>query len=796
MYMHTIQALVAALRFDRPDTQALQALDDSDWRSLLEYTDRMHVTLALASRHRDVVPQWVRERLDRNIAGNAACLERDRTAYLEIAAAFERSGIEVAILKGLSHDAPLRPQGDLDLFCTPESATRAQEVAIGLGYVPITELNEFAADHLPLLVRPAEWRWRGDYFDPEKPPAVEIHFRLWDEATERIHVEGTEEFWARRQPMTAHGLRFAAFDPVDRLSYAALHILRHILRGDLVLWHIYELALMLHRCAADAEFWTTWQARCDDTFRQLQSIVFRLAHNWFGCRLHESPDLPEAVERWFDLYAREPGGPRRLFPNKSEVWLHTSLVGCRADAFHVVRRKLLPIQKRRLIEHPNVGEPGLKSKAGRVARQTRFLAGRVARQTRFLAGRAAHHARTLPVALLQGLSWSLRSRGLSSGFFRYLGAASLFNIGMGAFFLLYNLHLLKRGFNEDFIGSVVSASTTGTILGLLLAGYITSRFGLKASLQIAYTIGPLIGIARTLVASPTWLVRCAFLDGFALCMNAVALMPTVAQLTSEKARPLAFSLVTSLGIGIGIIGSAIGGKLPIWLGGLQPALLLACAVATLGGLAVTRLPLVAPPAKTRTMYPRDPAVFRFLAALGLWSLATGTLNPFFNVYFAKHLKVPPGGIGLIFSGAHLTSVLAILAAPLVLRRFGMPLGVMAMQMAAGLALAGLAVEPPLAGAAVLFASYQAFQYMSEPGMFTFLMDHASAPERGGAASMYMLILFAGQAIASRVSGLALVRFGYPAVMITAALLAIVAGLCFRLAMSRRTPVLLERTAVR
>src|SRR5207247_1572611 len=129
-----IGALVASLRFDRPDTKALQALDDLEWRSLLEYTDRMHVTLALASRHRDVVPEWVRERLDRNIADNAACLERDRKAYLEIASAFERAGIEVAILKGLSHDAPLRPQGDLDLFCTPETAARAQEIVIGLGY--------------------------------------------------------------------------------------------------------------------------------------------------------------------------------------------------------------------------------------------------------------------------------------------------------------------------------------------------------------------------------------------------------------------------------------------------------------------------------------------------------------------------------------------------------------------------------------------------------------------------------------------------------------------------------------
>jgi MFS family permease len=780
-------ALVASLRLDGSSTEGLQSLDDADWRSLLELSDRMHVTLAVASRHRDIVPEWVRERLDRNIAGNAKCLERDREAYLEIAAALERHGIEVAILKGLSHETPFRPQGDLDLFCTPETAFKAQEIVVALGFEPITELNEFAADHLPLLIRRTGWRWRGDYFDPDRPPSVEIHFRLWDESTERIHVAGTEEFWTRRQVMTAHGLRFTALDPIDRLSYATLHVLRHILRGDLILFHVYELALMLEQRASDAELWTTWRTRCDDSFRHLQSIVFRLAHNWFGCRLHESPDLPEAIERWFDTYTREPAGPRLLFPNKSEVWLHTSLVATRADALHVIRRKLLPIQKRRMIEHPHVSESeaGLKLKVERVARHTRFLTGRV-----------VHHARTLPVALLQGLSWWLRSRGLSSGFFRYMGASSLFIIGMTAFFLLYNLHLLKLKFNEDFIGSVVSAATVGTIVGTLPAGFITSRFGLKPPLLIAFGVSPLIAVVRTLVNRPSTLIVCAFLDGFALSMNAVALAPTVAHLTSEKARPMAFSLVTSIGIGIGIIGAAAGGSLPRWVGGLKPALLVASAVAALGALVVTRLPLAMPPAKTRTMYPRDPAVFRFLAVLALWSLATGALNPFFNVYFSKHLKVPEGSLGLIFSGSQLTQVLAVLAAPLVLRRFGMPLGVMAMQMATGIALALLATGPPVAGAAVLFACYMAFQYMSEPGMFTFLMDHAQERERGGASALFMLILFGGQAIAAKVSGEAIVRFGYPAVMITAALLAIVAGLCFRLAMSRGTPALLERTAAR
>ena len=776
-----IRAVMAALRFDRPSTAALESLDESDWHSLFDYTDRMHVTLALASRHRDALPPWVRDRLDANIAGNHACIERDRNSYIEIAATLEREGIETTILKGFSHDTPLRPQSDLDLFCPPADASRAQDAVIALGYRPITEPGEFAADHFPTLVRPSNWQWRGDFFDPARPTFVEIHFRLWDPETERIRVDGTEELWTRRQAMTAHGVRFNALDPVDRFAYAALHVLKHMLRGDLILWHIYELGYMLEQHAADDEFWAIWRARYDDAFRQLQTVTFRLARKWFGCRVPESPGLPEAVERWFDVYAAEPGDPLP-FPNKSEVWLHAALVPARADALHVIRRKLLPIRKRRLIEPPRSTprESSLK---------------RSLRRSKFVAGRAAHHVRTLPVASMQGFAWWLRSRGLGAGFFRFLGASSLFNFGMIAFFLLYNLHLAALNFKEDFMGSVASLMTIGTIAGTLPAGFIAGRFGLKLPLLFAFAVTPAICVARTLFESPAALLVTAFLSGFAMAMYMVALTPTVAQLTTEKNRPLAFSLVFSIGIGIGVFGSYFGGKLPRWTGGLQPSLLVVAAIAALGAIPLLKLSL---PSRTRekAVYPRDPLVLRFLAALILWSLATGAINPFFNVFFKNSLSAETDTIGSIFSVSQLTQAIAVLSAPLVLRRLGMASGIMSMQIFTGFSLALLALKPPLAGAAVLYASYMAFQYMSEPGMSTYLMDHSKERERGGAAALYMLIIFGGQAVAAKLSGLALVRFGYPAVMATAALLAIIAGLCFRLAMSRGNPAPLERSAAR
>src|SRR5437763_12558222 len=117
MPRHAIRALIRALRFDNPDTEPLCALSEADWNALLEFTDTAHITLALAMRHREILPQPIRERLDRNLAGNAERTRRIQAAYLEIAAALDKNGIDWVVLKGFSHENPWRPQYDIDLLC-------------------------------------------------------------------------------------------------------------------------------------------------------------------------------------------------------------------------------------------------------------------------------------------------------------------------------------------------------------------------------------------------------------------------------------------------------------------------------------------------------------------------------------------------------------------------------------------------------------------------------------------------------------------------------------------------------
>jgi predicted MFS family arabinose efflux permease len=82
------------------------------------------------------------------------------------------------------------------------------------------------------------------------------------------------------------------------------------------------------------------------------------------------------------------------------------------------------------------------------------------------------------------------------------------------------------------------------------------------------------------------------------------------------------------------------------------------------------------------------------------------------------------------------------------------------------------------GAAAGYVIYMMTQYMSEPGMFTYLMQAAPPGERGSASALNFLVMFGGQAVAAVLAGQLIAAFGYPPVLLGAACVCAVAALLF------------------
>jgi predicted MFS family arabinose efflux permease len=771
-------AALAALRLDEPSLEALASLDAREWDEALRFCDRAQLTLALREAARGAMPEAIRDRTDCDAAKATERRGRALGLYRDLARWLGGEGIDFVALKGITHDDLLpypRVQFDIDLFCPEPAVFAARDLLVSRGFESLAAMEEFPTDHLPPLIRKTGWEWRGDFFDPEIPFPIELHFRFWDEETERLPAPRVEGFWERRAERRIEDVRLAALDPVDALGYSALHLLRHVLRGNLRLSHAYELARALDARAGDDRFWRLWIAWHPEALRRLEAAAFRLALAWFGGQAsvavrEEMERLPASSAAWFERFAASP--VRAQFePNKDELWLHWSLMESAHDRIAVARRRLLPLRPPGPVDAVFVPEGGM-------TRRRRAL--RAARYARFALTRVGHHLRALPGVAASGWRWRRDTAGFGAEFRTFLATASLFNFAMFMFVLLYNLRLLGLGFREDFLGAVSGAGAAGCVAGAVPAAYLARRFGLRAALLFCCGATAGISALRALATTPAPLVTLAFANGIVFSIWAVSIAPMVARAVDEKRRPAAFSVFFGSQIGLGVAGGWIGGRLPALAGGHRNALLAAAGLAALSLVPASRLKRGRSerPAGART-FPRGAFILRFLAPFALWHLATGSFNPFFNAYFAR-LGFPPERIGAVFSGSQMAEALAVLLAPAVLRGAGLVPGIVLMMGLTAAGLAGLAAAPGAAAAGAAYICYIVFQWMSEPGMSTLLMNHVREHEREGACALTYLAAFSAQALAAVGGGAAVARAGYGATLAGVAALAVAAAALFQI----------------
>jgi hypothetical protein len=397
-------AVVRSLSFeDNPDNH-LSGLTDSAWRDLLRVTDRSQLTLPLAAHSPASFPQWVRDRLESDLSNNAIRHERTMQRYREIQEALTSRGLRFAVLKGFTQyplyctDLRARPQYDLDLYCPESDIAAAYQAIIALGYEPFRQKTGTPVDHLSPLIRKTGWRPRGDYYDPDMPLTIEMHFRFWDNDTECFDVQGAETLWERRRLREISGLEVPVLHPNDALSYTAWHLVRHLLRGDLRAYHVYELANFLHQTADHNDFWRKW--RNGQLSPIVESMAFRLAMDWFHCAANPAVtrlahSLPHTVERWFTMFGFSP-----LYsvekPNKDELFLHLALVQGYRKRLKIARRRLFPFRFEPVVVDAHVPAPGT------ALRWKRRVFG-----FWFMAKRMLHHLRTFLPVIQSGLRWRM-----------------------------------------------------------------------------------------------------------------------------------------------------------------------------------------------------------------------------------------------------------------------------------------------------------------------------------------------------------------------------------------------------
>lgn len=395
-----ILAALELLQFQTPSADRLDCLCAGERGRFLEWCDVRQLTLLLGQVCRSPLPAWVAEPMIQKTARYEPRFRRLKQELFEIVEAFNAAGLEFVMLKGLSHapaftpDARLRAQGDIDLWLIGPSVYKGQDVLRGLGYVPRLDSK---SRHLSPMSRPSAWHWRGDLFDSEMPVSVELHYELWSENTEYIAVPELNRFWDRKQKRDFDGHTINVLCDADLLGFASLHLLLHLLHGDLPLQRAWEIARFLDAHVTDEAFWASWRASHPAALRQLETSVFYLVTSWFGC--HPRKELKTDIQKlsaevgsWLKTFSLAPI-TREWAPNKSETWLHLALIHKRKDKARVLFRRLLPTSMPCFADQAS-------SQTSRLGKLLMHV-----RQLRLLATRLVRHLVTFFPTVFDGLRW-------------------------------------------------------------------------------------------------------------------------------------------------------------------------------------------------------------------------------------------------------------------------------------------------------------------------------------------------------------------------------------------------------
>ncbi len=268
-------------------------------------------------------------------------------------------------------------------------------------------------------------------------------------------------------------------------------------------------------------------------------------------------------------------------------------------------------------------------------------------------------------------------------------------VWQGLLAVLYNLYLLRLGFDTPAIGLLVGFGTLVWGLAALPAGLVSNRIGLRTSMQIGIGLYGL-GIALTLLvehgAPPerwrTYLIGCQILMNIGIAAATVAVPPYLMAMTSPQQRPHAFGVLAALNPLAAFLGSIVAGILPGLLASRQGYLLdqpepyrLALWVGpVLCLLAVATLVTVPPGSVTSISAPNTKQAAKSnapFALLAFWALVVflaaigeGTVRTFFNVLLDAELRIPPASIGIVMGIGQLLPIVVALAVPLLLTRWG------------------------------------------------------------------------------------------------------------------------------
>jgi len=341
-------------------------------------------------------------------------------------------------------------------------------------------------------------------------------------------------------------------------------------------------------------------------------------------------------------------------------------------------------------------------------------------------------------------------------------------VGMAS--VIFNLYIIKLGYNEQFLGLIISATMISTGLFAFPAAQVCDRIGSKKSLLLSGVLSTIVLYLLYVLTSQEWLLILSLLSGIFSTVPTIIAAPFMVENSTPDDRIYLFSFNFALFVVATVLGMAIGGYLPqVWSSvfGIDGSTITSFRYTLYASLVVAIIS-IAPlmflkeKVKVRVESPDFRTMVKELAASDivkrlvtiscLIGLGAGLIVPFFNVYFNKMLSATPGQIGLIFALAQASMAVGAMAVPYMVSRIGKVRTVSLTYLISIPFLIVLAVSTNLYIAGAAYILRMLFMNMSMPIANSFSMEIVHSEEMASVSSLTSMGNYISIAISSYIAG--------------------------------------------
>lgn len=372
-------------------------------------------------------------------------------------------------------------------------------------------------------------------------------------------------------------------------------------------------------------------------------------------------------------------------------------------------------------------------------------------------------------------------KNISSNLKYYLGIIFFVTIVSSAYNVLFSIYLKNLGFNEAFVGQILSINTLGVALGAIPVAIFADRLNKKTTVILGLILMVVSNLIVLNIQVPLIMQIFAFIFGVGNATIMVLQAPIIFENTPQEHRVTAFSMSFVLMNVAFVIGSLSLGYLSQVLTAVSGATMANRFVLNSANILIGIGIILAFKFQGKQMQERrreetilktlhnllngykklsSGSTLLYLMQVSLIGLGAGMVVPFFSMYLKYSLDVDDGVVGTIMAISQVGTVIGGLIVPPLAKRLGPVKTVLMCQLLSIPFLLSISFPQGIIIITISFFFRSSLMNMASPIIGNLAMEIVDDDARTYMSSMISMVSNLFRALGIYIGGVLMFRFSY------------------------------------